>query len=243
MNEAREYEFRKYEHMGAYHWLQADPAWSNSSYNAPLVARYDVMMSHIPPTAQTVLDVGCGDGYLIHLLHQSGFSSVVGVDNNSLAVRLAKDKLRNHDHITSRHLCISSIYNLPLSAHSFDCVVMADVIEHLDNPEKALEEICRVLTNNGVLVLSTPIRQPDRIWDRYHVQEFHPEELGTLLSPFFKGVSMVGCWPMWCFRLWARGRIWRYLVYPFARFGLNPFAISTNRVSEEYGQLVAVCQR
>jgi len=47
-------------------------------------------------------------------------------------------------------------HSLPFANNSFDCIVMTEVLEHLYSPYRALEEIHRVLTPNGILVLSTP---------------------------------------------------------------------------------------
>jgi SAM-dependent methyltransferase len=45
---------------------------------------------------------------------------------------------------------------LPFPDASFDCIVCADVLEHLQNPELALEEMYRVLRSQGVLIISVP---------------------------------------------------------------------------------------
>jgi SAM-dependent methyltransferase len=233
--------FSKYEGSGAYHWIQADPAWGNASYSAPLVARYHVLIDNLPQTSHNILEVGCGDGYLLYLLNKRGFNRVVGIDNHPIGIQLAQGQLQRHNHADAYLVSVASAYDLPFSARFFDSVVMADVIEHLDTPEKALREISRVLRQNGVLVLSTPNWQPDRIWDKLHVREFRPEELQKMLAPFFQKVTLFSCWPMWCVRLWERGGRWRRLLNSVARLGFNLFEISTSKVSAEYGQLMAVC--
>jgi SAM-dependent methyltransferase len=233
----------KYARIGAYHWIEADPRWTNLKYNVPLVARYQAILDHVPQRSRAILDVGCGDGYLIHLLHRRGFRGLVGMDNDALAVQLARDRLLENNGAAACYVSIASVYNLPFPASSFDSVVMADVIEHLDAQEKALSEVSRVTTEQGTLILSTPNWQPDRRWDTSHIIEYRPDELEALLSRFFGQVTLYGCWPMWCFNLWARGPIWRLLLRYLARLGFNPFALSTREVSLGYGQLIAVCSR
>lgn len=232
----------RYERMGAYHWAEADPSWRNLRYNAPLSARYDVILDSVPPTSRAVLDAGCGDGYLVHLLHQRGFRCVIGMDNDQLAVQLARDQLREYD-AAPWNVGAASIYALPLASHSVDCVIMADVIEHLDEPEKALAEVTRVLTPGGTLVLSTPNGQADREWDASHVREYKPEELRTVLASFFQETGLYACWPMWCFRLWLRGMVWRQFLRYLSRIARNPFATLTSEASPRYGQLIAVCSK
>lgn len=46
--------------------------------------------------------------------------------------------------------------NIPLSDHSFDQVILLDVLEHIERDDKALEEINRVLKIGGNFVLSVP---------------------------------------------------------------------------------------
>jgi ubiquinone/menaquinone biosynthesis C-methylase UbiE len=47
-------------------------------------------------------------------------------------------------------------HSLPFDEASFDCIVCADVLEHLYDPEKALEEMRRVLRARGILIISVP---------------------------------------------------------------------------------------
>jgi 2-polyprenyl-3-methyl-5-hydroxy-6-metoxy-1,4-benzoquinol methylase len=234
-------DFNKYNQEVAYHWLQTDPSWRNSAYNAPLVARYTVLANCIPPTAQLILDVGCGDGYLLHLLCRRGFPNNIGIDNSPQGVRLAREQLSKCNMALS--LVVGSAYDLPFNGDTFDAVVLADVIEHLETPEDCLEEISRVLKKDGTLAMSTPNKQPDRVWDKLHVQEFGPEELQHTLAARFSSSNLFGCWPMWWFERWERGGLWQRMLSALARFGFNPFEITTEKITLECGQLISVCQR
>ena len=51
---------------------------------------------------------------------------------------------------------LCSADNIPTADESFDFVVMTEVLEHLENPESTLKEICRVLKTGGVLVATIP---------------------------------------------------------------------------------------
>lgn len=57
---------------------------------------------------------------------------------------------------TSKVDILASVYNLPFKDKTFDKAYFYEVIEHLDNPKKALREIRRILKDNGILHLSTP---------------------------------------------------------------------------------------
>jgi len=82
-------ELNKYERAGAYHWQQADACWRNHQFNPLLVARYKTLLHFMSSPVGYVLDVGCGDGYLIHLMLAAGATRVFGVDKNWAGVSLA----------------------------------------------------------------------------------------------------------------------------------------------------------
>ena len=57
------------------------------------VHRTNLVMLLLPKDGMTdVLDVGCGDGYLCHLLKEKGFGEVVGVDVAQKRVQYARQK-------------------------------------------------------------------------------------------------------------------------------------------------------
>jgi len=50
---------------------------------------------------------------------------------------------------------ISSVYHLPFKDNSFDVVLCTQVLEHVDSPQKAIDEMRRILKPSGKLILST----------------------------------------------------------------------------------------
>ena len=104
----------------------------------------------IPETARHVLDIGCGAGRLGELLKQ----------------RQAAESWESSDNLTPRPCARQRLDQvIELSAEDegldfprgrFDCVVCADVLEHLREPAQVLEKIRRWLTPDGVLVASLP---------------------------------------------------------------------------------------
>lgn len=94
------------------------------------------------------LDLGCGSGYLArHLLDQG--HSVVGLDINraSLAVGSAA---------AEGIFVQGNALRTPFADGSFDCVVLADVYEHLEAPRDLLAECHRLLAPDGDLLVSVP---------------------------------------------------------------------------------------
>ena len=47
---------------------------------------------------------------------------------------------------------------LPFESHIFNAVCLADVLEHMESPEKALKELIRVVKPGGSIIISTPLR-------------------------------------------------------------------------------------
>ena len=59
-------------------------------------------------------------------------------------------------HAGVAHDIVSTIYQIPRSAGYYDVVLMLQVLEHLEYPVKALEEIHRITKDDGLLFLSVP---------------------------------------------------------------------------------------
>lgn len=93
----------------------------------------------------SLLDVGCGRGFLLEQLAARGVNGLVGVDVFS-DVRSDAWEYRYGD--------VTQL--LPAADGSFEVVVAGEIIEHVPNPDLLLREIRRVLKPGGTLVISTP---------------------------------------------------------------------------------------
>ena len=98
---------------------------------------------------KSILDVGCGEGYLLSFLNSRIRDwHVTGFDIDGESVSKAKQK------VPLAHISIRDIYNCGYPDETFDLVSSNEVLEHLEYPEKALNEISRV-TKKWV-ILSVP---------------------------------------------------------------------------------------
>ena len=101
-------------------------------------------------TPKVILDVGCGDGSALATAarHNPGHH-VAGIDWSADALRQART-----NGLTTIRGTIET--RLPIADGTADVVIMSELIEHLVDPDRALEEVRRVLKPGGHLLLSTP---------------------------------------------------------------------------------------
>lgn len=87
-------------------------------------------------------------------------------------------------------LYIANAEELPFPSSSIDKIILIEVIEHIENDEKAISEISRVLKNNGKLILSTPNGKYVPDTDPFHLRHYNYWELEKLLNNYFKKVHI-----------------------------------------------------
>jgi SAM-dependent methyltransferase/glycosyltransferase involved in cell wall biosynthesis len=98
-------------------------------------------------SAGRLLEVGCGHGLLLDEARRRGYE-VSGVELSAAAVGYARDVLG----LDVREQPLEAVR----SEEGFDAIVMADVIEHLDDPLAALDQCRDLLAPGGVLCVVTP---------------------------------------------------------------------------------------
>jgi len=97
----------------------------------------------------TILDAGCGEGFTMNKLTQLKLGKKIeGVEYSKESIEYGKKLFPN--------LIIKqgSVYDLPYKDDSFDLVICTEVLEHLEEPAKALREMLRV--TKKYLILSVP---------------------------------------------------------------------------------------
>jgi SAM-dependent methyltransferase len=115
--------------------------WFSNRFYAMLARRY-------AEKGGCALEIGCGLG---HLADQLGDDfRVNGVDINPWALQQAQRSM------PEVHFGVGSAESLPFQSKSLDLVISKHVVEHLQHPDMAILEACRVLKPNGILILSTP---------------------------------------------------------------------------------------
>ena len=107
----------------------------------------------VPLTAKRILDIGCAEGKLGEALKHRQPAFVCGVEPVGEAAAIARDRL---DHVINQSIEAALE---TLEDGSFDCVIMADVLEHLQDPWSVLRKVSRKLEVGGRLVASVPNAQ------------------------------------------------------------------------------------
>ena len=145
----------------------------------------------IPEGIRRVLDIGCGEGILGRRLLRKGVEEVIGIEVDPSVAKRAEGNL-------SRVICgdVEDV-DLPFEEGYFDCIILADILEHLRDPLSVLLKVKRVLSDSGCMVISIPnVRywgvidmlvegrwkyEDQGIMDRTHLRFFTFKEMEDLL--------------------------------------------------------------
>ena len=130
----------EYEIRGDYH-KQLSPDWS---YYPLYLSKKKFVIDYLSDGSKdlAILDIGCGEGVFLEELMGRGFLHVQGVDRDY-----------SSDIVTK-----GNMLSLPFDNEQFDIVLLLDVIEHLsvELQPQALDEVFRVIRNEGTLLASIP---------------------------------------------------------------------------------------
>ena len=145
------------------------------------------------PTKLRVLDLGCGNGSLSHVIAEHG-CEVVGIDTSAPGITISSQSFPECQFIQA------DIYELPDTdmLHSFDIVLAVEVIEHLLYPKELAKNAQKCLKPGGRLIITTPYHgylknlalavtgKLDQhftvLWDNGHIKFFSVETLTKLLT-------------------------------------------------------------
>lgn len=141
---------------------------------------------------KTVLDIACGTGFGAKMLVQQGAATVVGIDYSEEALKLTK-ACGTADIDVVR----ADGTKLPFDDGSIDAVTSFETVEHIPDHKTFVKEIRRVLSPDGIAIMSTPnalYTQPVNgvPANPFHIYEFTPGEFQELLEDHFSSVRMYG---------------------------------------------------
>jgi 2-polyprenyl-3-methyl-5-hydroxy-6-metoxy-1,4-benzoquinol methylase len=142
-----------------------------------------------------ILEVGCGGGALLREIDRRG-AIAIGVDISIGQIKYAKDQLK------SGHAIVCDAAYLPLREGQFTKCFAIEILEHVQNPSKMMNEIDRILKCDGELTIVVPNNKNwfmHRILQGYFCEAFydygHLHDFSSIekLAPFLKSfkISMV----------------------------------------------------
>lgn len=155
--------------------------------------RFEEVGSVIRPVSGPVLDIGCHSGTFTKvILGKIGSKKIYGIDISHSAVDLIQRR------IPFGYFQVADASELPYDGNFFDAVFCLEVLEHIDNPLKVLNEIKRVMRKGAYGFILVPTDNKlfrivwflwtfyYPIWRHAHVQSF----TGTNLESAIKQVGL-----------------------------------------------------
>lgn len=100
-----------------------------------------------PSKGRTFLEVGCGSGIFLNVLHQAGFD-VTGVDNSPIMLNAARERMGD-----KVDLHLADAEDLPFDDDYFDYVGLFSILEFTEDPQPFLSEAVRV-ASKGIITLN-----------------------------------------------------------------------------------------
>ena len=138
-------------------------------YGRALVQKKKVKaISRLVPPDGSIIDVGCGSGYLLSLLKRYGSPDWKLYGNDFSEVSLANLERLGIQAVAGRFEALDT-------ALQFDLIILNQTIEHLDSPSSAVEKASRLIKPGGALFIETPSTEGldarlfrSRYWGGYH---------------------------------------------------------------------------
>ena len=121
-------------------------------------------LSNLPDiTPDSILDIGCGGGMMISLLHKKYDDALIaGIDISETAVRFARETNKELIDEGKCKIDVASVEDIPSDEFSFDLVVSCESYFFWPDLIKGMEEACRVVAFGGhIVIVSEAYPHPD----------------------------------------------------------------------------------
>ena len=105
------------------------------------------LITPIKEEIDSAIEIGCGEGYITQYINDMGIN-IEGADIYEQIINVASNL---HPSIEFH---VRSIYELTRYDNTYDLVLATEVLEHLDHPERAVQEMSKV--SNQYVFISVP---------------------------------------------------------------------------------------
>ena len=172
--------YKEYYELERKHWWFVARERILTNYIAKLLKEKQL------PQEVKILNIGCGPGRSSEYL--SAFGKVTSIEYDKFCCEFASEK-------TGLEIIHGSITELPFDNETFDLVCAFDVIEHVEDDLKAVEEMKRVAGSNGVLLVTVPAFMS--LWSHHdevnhHYRRYKFKQLDKLFKSIGGGTSIAG---------------------------------------------------
>ncbi len=139
----------------------------------------ELIKKYIPPKSR-FLEIGGGVGDFSRSLVKLGFSGKI-IDYSRESYELIKELSKE---VKNLQIEKNDLFQLD-KKEKYDLIVMFEVLEHIDEDERAIEKIYSILKSGGYALISVPARK--KLWDRSdetagHIKRYEKKELINLLE-------------------------------------------------------------
>ena len=128
------------------------------------------------PERSSVVDIGCGTGFLLERIKKQKNAQVFGLDISLSAIKVMKEK-RGIDGVAT------PIPPIPLKDDTYDVAICTEVLDHLDNDQGAIKEAIRITKPGGLILVTVPNNRWGPEENPEHMRTYTKESLEKL----FKG--------------------------------------------------------
>ncbi|AFH48970.1 SAM-dependent methyltransferase [Ignavibacterium album JCM 16511] len=129
----------------------------------------EVILSQVDKNVKTILDVGCGSGWVAKEFLKKNIK-VISLDISKSNPQKVKELYPSQNH----YQIVADSFKLPFHSNSIDCVIASEIIEHVVEPKLFLKELFRVVSRDGRLIISTPYKEKIRYVLCIHCNEKTP---------------------------------------------------------------------
>ena len=136
-----------------------------------------------------VIDIGCSQGILSLILAREGFDCT-GVDLEDGSLDWARQEAAKEPELVRKRVRFQTAdaTALPFDDGSFDTAYLGEILEHLTQPARVLQEVRRVVKPGGRVVVTVPLGLHHVHSD--HKQVYYPTSLARMVRPFFRRASV-----------------------------------------------------